>query len=288
MGRPRKEKLQIQYILNRKVKTVEDMNIVKTLLTKVIFVSLAISATTFILTTSTKKTDVTEQSHNNSETVQLTEEKPVEEDEEVTELTPTVSENPYHDIPANVYYPVDLTSYENLDFFRVHPVELMNNIIAETDTIEDLQFYELQTRLNQLPDEIQDDIAYLPFYISDDENAFVTESGKRYSGEYLCITGRDTDSIRLYYDCITYSVFHEVGHWLYFNCDDITVEDVEDLFAEEYSSLCDNYDNGEHYAESVNEYFAECFEYYVVLPDEMENTMPATYNYIEQILALYK
>lgn len=258
------------------------MNIIKTLLTKAIFISLAISATTFILTTSTKKTDVTEQSHNNSETVQLTEEKPVEEDEMI------VSENPYHDIPLDVYYPVDMTSYENLDFFRVYPVELMNNIIAETDTIEDLRFYELQTRLNQLPDEIQDDIAYLPFYISDDENAFVTESGKRYSGEYLCVTDRDTDSIRLYYDCITYSVFHEVGHWLYFNCDDITVEDVEELFAAEYSSLCDNYDNGEHYSESVNEFFAECFEYYVVLPEEMENTMPATYNYIEQIMALYE
>lgn len=258
------------------------MNTIKTLLTKVIFISLAISATTFILTISTKETDVTEQSHNNYETVQLTEEKPVEEVEVI------VSEDPYHDIPLNVYYPVDMTSYQNLDFFRVYPVELMNNIIAETDTIEDLHFYELQTRLNQLPDEIQDDIAYLPFYISDDENAFVTESGKRYSGEYLCITDRDTDSIRLFYDCITYSVFHEVGHWLYFNCDEITVEDVEELFAAEYSSLCDNYDNGEHYSESVNEFFAECFEYYVVLPEEMENTMPATYNYIEQIMALYE
>lgn len=258
------------------------MNIIKTLLTKVIFISLAISATTFILTISTKETDVTEQSHNNYETVQLTEEKPVEEVEVI------VSEDPYHDIPLNVYYPVDMTSYENLDFFRVYPVELMNNMIAETDTIEDLQFYELQTRLNQLPDEIQDDIAYLPFYISDDENTFITKSGKRYSGEYLCVPDRDTDSIRLYYDCITYSVFHEVGHWLYFNCDDITVEDVEELFAEEYSLLRDNYDNGEHYAESVNEFFAECFEYYIVLPEEMENTMPVTYNYIEQILALYE
>lgn len=259
------------------------MNTIKTLLTKVIFVSLAISATTFILTTSTRKTDVTEESHNNSEIIeQVYEEKSLEEVETI------VSENPYHDIPLDVYYPVDLTSYENLDFFRVYPVELMNNIVAETDTIEDIQFYELQTRLNQIPDEIKDDIAYLPFYISNDENAFITESGKRYSGEYLCVTDRDTDSIRLYYDCITYSVFHEIGHWLYFNCDDITVEDVEELFAAEYSSLCDNYDSGEHYAESVNEFFAECFEYYVVLPEEMENTMPATYNYIEQILALYE
>lgn len=259
------------------------MNIVKTFLTKVIYYGsafAAISVITFILTISTKEIDV-EQSHNNFETVQLSEENSLEEEV-------IINENPYYDIPLDVYYPVDLTSYENLDFFRVYPVELMNNIIAETDTIEDLQFYELQTRLNQLPVEIQDDIAYLPFYISDDKSTFVTESGKRYSGRYLCVPDRDTDSIRLYYDCITYSVFHEVGHWLYYNCDDITVEDVEDLFAEEYSLLRDNYDNGEHYSEGVNEFFAECFEYYVVLPEEMENTMPATYNYIEQILALYE
>lgn len=175
----------------------------------------------------------------------------------------------------------------NVDTYEIEDCEMWANIQTETDTIRAFQIIELQNRIDELPEEIKDDIADLPIYLSDDYESFDKGDGNSYAGWYSHTVGVPEDNfIRLRADC-TQAIYHEMGHFVQFNCEAVKDEDVKTLCELESDILVNNYAHNDYYREN-KEFFAESFELYVTNPNEMIKTMPVTYDFIEQVLACYE
>lgn len=85
------------------------------------------------------------------------------------------------------------------------------------------------------------------------------------------------------------SLVHEFGHYLDIKEDRVSQsDDFKALYDSEKGYLyeVDNYNNNG--ISNSTEYFAECFEQYVMYPELLQETCPQTYEYIGNIVEKYK
>lgn len=174
--------------------------------------------------------------------------------------------------------------------YEIENCQMWANIQTETDTIMSRPLVELQCRIDQLPDEIKDDIADLPIYISDDIESFTVESTTFHetinSLAYFQVLG-DEQSIRIREDSLS-SIYHEIGHFVDYNCTGFDNEELEELAALEGETLITEFNLYTDYFLEPREFFAESFSHYVTAPERMAKVMPVTYNFIEQVMNWYE
>ena len=138
--------------------------------------------------------------------------------------------------------------------------------------------------------EIKDDIADLPIYMSDDIESFTVESTTFHetinSLAYFQVLG-DEQSIRIREDSLS-SIYHEIGHFVDYNCTGFDNEELEELVALEGETLITEFNLYTDYFLEPREFFAESFSHYVTAPERMAKVMPVTYNFIEQVMNWYE
>lgn len=211
------------------------------------------------------------------------------------EGTDTVSMKLYEAYGDTEFYQSLINSQQKAEESKISECEIENcqmwaNIQTETDTIMSRPLVELQCRIDQLPDEIKDDIKDLPIYMSDDIESFTVESTAFHepinSSAYFQVLG-DEQSIRIREDRLS-SIYHEIGHFVDYNCTGFDNEELEELVALEGETLITEFNLFTDFYLEPREFFAESFSHYVTAPETMAKVMPVTYNFIEQVMDWYE